>query len=92
MIFGLSRRIQVYAYPGPVDMRKSFNTLAALVKQCGREILHGDAFLFVSSVNASVFSRAITAGNSTKGRPGSGLCNNKVVPVFWILDSDILTG
>jgi transposase len=44
----LSRRIRVFAYAGPVDMRKSFNTLAALVHQMGQDLLVGDAFLFVS--------------------------------------------
>lgn len=44
----LSRRIRVFAYCEPVDMRKSFNTLAALVKQMGQDLLKGDAFLFVS--------------------------------------------
>lgn len=44
----LSRRIRVFAFCQPVDMRKSFNTLAALVRQMGQDLLKGDAFLFVS--------------------------------------------
>ena len=44
----LSRRIRVFAYAGPVDMRKSFNTLAVLVRQMDQDLLVGDAFLFVS--------------------------------------------
>lgn len=44
----LSRRIRVFAYAEPVDMRKSFNTLAVLVRKMGQDLLVGDAFLFVS--------------------------------------------
>ena len=42
------RQIAVYAYGEPVDMRKSFNTLSALVAGLGREVLSGHFFLFVS--------------------------------------------
>jgi transposase len=39
----------VYAYRAPVDMRKSFDTLTALVVQgLQRDILAGDMFVFVS--------------------------------------------
>src|SRR6185369_1110988 len=40
--------IAVYAFGEPVDMRKSFNTLSALVVTLGREVLSGHFFLFVS--------------------------------------------
>lgn len=46
-MFGLSRRMRVFAYRAPVDMRKSFNTLSALVLELGQDLLAGDAFLFV---------------------------------------------
>ena len=47
-MFGLTRRIRVFAYGAPVDMRKSFNTLGALVKDLEMDLLTGDAYLFVS--------------------------------------------
>jgi transposase len=44
-----ARQIEVFAYGEPCDMRKSFNTLAALVKQqMGRDVLSGALFLFLS--------------------------------------------
>jgi len=40
---------RAYAYAAPVDMRKGFNGLHALVRDhLGRELLEGDLFLFVS--------------------------------------------
>jgi transposase len=47
-LIGSARQIAVYAYGEPVDMRKSFNTLAALVVGLGKELLSGHYFLFVS--------------------------------------------
>ena len=48
-MIGLSRGLVVFAYTEPVDMRKSFNTLSAVVQeQMKREVLTGDLFLFVS--------------------------------------------
>lgn len=48
-MIGLSRGLVVYAYTEPTDMRKSFNTLGALVEQeMKRSVLSGDLFLFVS--------------------------------------------
>ena len=46
-MLGLSRRVRVFAYRAPTDMRKSFNTLAALVLEMGQDVVTGDAFLFV---------------------------------------------
>jgi transposase len=46
-VLGLSRRVRVFAYRAPVDMRKSFNTLSALVLELGHDIIAGDAFIFV---------------------------------------------
>ncbi len=38
----------MHAYARPVDMRKSFDTLAVLVKrELGRDILSGDVYVFV---------------------------------------------
>ena len=43
-------RVRVYARAVPTDMRKSYDTLAALVTQeLGRDPLSGDLFLFVGA-------------------------------------------
>ena len=47
MISGSARR--VFAHAGPVDMRKGFDGLYAIVQEgLGRDPLSGDMFLFVS--------------------------------------------
>ena len=47
-MIGSTRRVGVYVYGAPVDMRKSFDTLSVLVtQQMGQELLSGDIFLFV---------------------------------------------
>lgn len=44
-----ARQVDVFAYAEPVDMRKSFDTLAVLVKQeLGRDLFAGSLFLFVA--------------------------------------------
>lgn len=48
-MIGSTRQISVYAHAGPTDMRKSFDTLSALVTQSlKRDPLSGDLYLFVS--------------------------------------------
>lgn len=48
-MIGSTRQISVYAYRAPVDMRKSFDALTALVvQQLGRDVMSGDMFLFVN--------------------------------------------
>jgi transposase len=48
-VIGTTRQVAVYAYGAPVDMRKGFDGLSALVVQgLGRDPLSGDAFVFVS--------------------------------------------
>ena len=43
------RRVTVYAYGVPTDMRKGFDGLGALVSQrFGRDPLNGDVYLFLS--------------------------------------------
>jgi len=43
------RRVTVYAYTGPTDMRKGFDGLSALVVQgLQQDPLSGDVFIFVS--------------------------------------------
>lgn len=49
MLIGSSRRPQVYAFAQPVDMRKGFDSLAALVReQLGRDPTDGSLYLFVA--------------------------------------------
>jgi len=44
-----ARLVEAFAHADPVDMRKSFDTLAALVKEAiGQDLLSGSLFLFVS--------------------------------------------
>ena len=44
-----TRRVKAYAYTEPVDMRKGFDGLMAVVEQkLGRNPLSGELFLFVS--------------------------------------------
>jgi transposase len=48
-VIGTTRRLSVWAYGQPCDMRKSFDTLSALVAgTMGRDLLSGDVFLFVA--------------------------------------------
>jgi transposase len=48
-VIGSSRRLKVYLCREPVDMRKSFNTLSAVVEQAmGREVLSGELFAFIN--------------------------------------------
>lgn len=48
-MIGLPRGVTVYAFDEPCDMRKSFDTLTALVSEhMTRDVLSGDLFLFVS--------------------------------------------
>jgi transposase len=47
-VIGSTRQVAVWAFAAPVDMRKSFDTLHALVTlQLGKDLLKGDLFLFV---------------------------------------------
>jgi transposase len=48
-VIGSTRQVTVYAYGAPVDMRKGFDGLSALVTQgLGRDPLAGDFYLFTS--------------------------------------------
>jgi transposase len=47
-VIGLGRSVRVFAFGEPVDMRKSFDTLAAVVReQMKHDVLDGSLFLFV---------------------------------------------
>ncbi|MFO0729371.1 MAG: IS66 family insertion sequence element accessory protein TnpB [Myxococcota bacterium] len=47
-MIGSTRQVAVYVHVSPVDMRKSYDTLAALiVRDLKREVLSGDIYLFV---------------------------------------------
>jgi transposase len=49
VLIGSSRRVKVFAYAAPTDMRKGFEGLSALVREgLGRDPLEGDLFLFVN--------------------------------------------
>ena len=49
-MIGLTSRTRVYAYCAPVDMRKGFEGLSALVReQLGRDPLDGALYLFTNS-------------------------------------------
>lgn len=48
-MIGSTRRVTVWAHAQPVDMRKAFDALSAIVAGAmGKELLSGDVFLFVS--------------------------------------------
>lgn len=47
-MIGLGRRVPVFAYGEVVDMRKSFDTLSAIVREhLGRDVLEGAVYVFV---------------------------------------------
>jgi transposase len=47
-VIGLTRAVRVFAYGAPVDLRKGFNGLAALVEQeMKHRLLNGDVYLFL---------------------------------------------
>jgi len=47
-MIGVGRSVRVFAFGEPVDMRKSFDTLAAVVReQMKHDVLDGSLFLFV---------------------------------------------
>jgi transposase len=47
-MIGSTRQVAVFACTAPTDMRKSYDTLAALVTlKLGRDVLSGDVFVFV---------------------------------------------
>lgn len=47
-MIGSTRQVAVYVHTAPIDMRKAYDTLAALVvRDLKRELLSGDVFLFV---------------------------------------------
>jgi transposase len=45
-VLGLSRKLRVFAYGQPADMRKSYDTLGALVMSAGHQLECGDVFVF----------------------------------------------
>jgi transposase len=86
-MIGSTRQISVYAYRTPVDMRKSFDTLTALIAQgLGRDVMSGDMFLFVNrtrrrakvlfwdGTGLCLFAKRLAKGNFAApwARPGDG--------------------
>lgn len=48
MIFGSPQRVRVFVYREPVDMRKAYDTLSALVEgPMKKSLLSGDVFAFI---------------------------------------------
>lgn len=48
-MIGSSRAVRVFAYAGPVDMRKSYEGLGALVRnELERDVLSGELYLFTN--------------------------------------------
>jgi transposase len=51
-VIGLGRRVPVFAYGEIVDMRKSFDTLAAIVREhLDRDVLEGAVYVFVVAID-----------------------------------------
>lgn len=49
MILGTSRRVRVFAYPRPADLRQGYDGLYGLVQSAMKgDVLSGDLFLFVN--------------------------------------------
>ncbi|MDC3984503.1 IS66 family insertion sequence element accessory protein TnpB [Polyangium jinanense] len=86
-MIGSTRQVRVYAYREPVDMRKSFDTLTALVAQgMRRDVMSGEIFLFVSrsrqrskvlfwdGTGLCLFSKRLAKGRFAApwARPGDG--------------------
>jgi transposase len=47
-MIGPTRQVSVFAFTAPTDMRKSYDTLSAIVtRELGRNVLSGDVFVFV---------------------------------------------
>jgi transposase len=47
-VIGLTRAVRVFAYGAPVDLRKGYNGLSALVEQeMKHRLLDGDVYLFL---------------------------------------------
>ena len=47
-MIGSTRQVRVFAYREPVDMRKAYDALSALVvERLGRDVTSGEMFLFV---------------------------------------------
>jgi len=47
-VIGIPRAVRVWVHREPVDMRKSFDTLAAVVRAgMGADVLEGGVFVFV---------------------------------------------
>ena len=70
MIFGSVQHVRVFVYRAPVDMRKAYDTLAALVEgPMGMSLVSGDVFVFIGRTrksNPHVRGRASVAGQFLK--------------------------
>jgi transposase len=92
-VIGSTRRVSVYAYALPVDMRKSFDTLSALViSELGRDLLSGDLFVFVGRTRrrAKVLhwdgtGLCLFAKRLEKGRFAAPWASTATIPLQWTL-------
>jgi hypothetical protein len=76
-----ARQVAVYAFAGPVDMRKSFNTLSALVKsEMRHDVLTGSLYLLVSKnrERAKVLESSVCIDHHYETRPNENLTGVRV--------------
>lgn len=53
-MLGLNRRVRVFIWPEPTDMRKSFWSLSSMLSQRNHQYLQGDLFVFLSKSRSRV--------------------------------------
>ena len=106
-MMGSTRRMTVHAYGAPVDMRKSFDTLGALVTQrMGEDLLSGDVFLFVSKdrkraktlmwdgTGLCLYAKRLEKGRFTAlwGNSGEALLRLTMSELTLFLEGSVLAG
>jgi len=90
-LIGTSRRVSVFAYAEPVDTRKGFDALSAIVvEKLGRDLLGGDVFAFVARnrKRAKVLwwdgtGLCLLAKRLEKGRFAAPWLSGKEGPLRW---------
>jgi hypothetical protein len=83
-VIGLSRRVRVFAYTRPVDMRKQYDGLYALVvSELKADPLSGDLFLFTTRSGSNADASHCCGGETNKkcanSRPASLRSSSKAV-------------
>jgi transposase len=90
-VIGLGRRVQVFAWTEPTDMRKNFDTLAALVREhMKHDVLDGALYVFVgrNRRRAKVLFRGgtgvcVLAKRLEKGRFSAPWERASTAPLEW---------